>query len=80
MVNSVDPLERDGSTANAAWTIVSNLIAGIVLYGGIGWLLSLWLGHRAAFVAGGVLVGTALSLYLAHVRTSQGPGEPPAKR
>ena len=61
MVNSAEPLQRDGSTVNAAWTIISNLIAGIVLYGGIGWLLSLWLGHRAVFVAGGVLIGTALT-------------------
>jgi F0F1-type ATP synthase assembly protein I len=80
MANSVEPIQRDGSTANAAWMIISNLIAGIVLYGGIGWLLSLWLGHRAVFVAGGVLVGTALSLYLVHVRTSQGADEPPEKR
>ena len=80
MVNSAEPIQRDGSTVNTAWTIISNLIAGIILYGGIGWLLSLWLGHRAVFVAGGVLIGTALSLYLVHVRTSQEAGEPPGKR
>ena len=70
MANPVDGNERDRSTADAAWMIVSHTVAGVVVYGGIGWLLSLWLGHRSAFVAGGVLVGVALSLYLVHYRVS----------
>lgn len=43
-------------------------MAAILLYGGIGYLLGMWLGHRALFVAGGVLVGMALGLYLVHVK------------
>lgn len=49
---------------NAAWTISSRLIAGLVLYTGLGWLLSLWLGHRALLMAIGALVGLGLSYYL----------------
>lgn len=54
--------------------IISHLMAGIVLYGGIGWLLSLWLGHQAALVATGVIVGVALSLFLVHFRISASDG------
>ncbi len=68
MANAAERVERDRSTVDAAWLILSRLIAGIVLYGGIGWLLSLWLGHRAALVATGVIIGIALSLFLVYVR------------
>lgn len=51
--------------------IISHLLAGILLYGGIGWLLSLWLGHRGVLVAAGVILGSALSLYLVHVKVSR---------
>lgn len=71
MAGNVDRGERDRETADHAWMIVSHLLAGILLYGGIGWLLSLWLGHRAVLVASGVIVGSALSLYLVHVRISR---------
>ena len=74
MATSVDRAGQDRSTANAAWMIISRLMAGIVLYGGIGWLLSLWLGHQAALVATGVIVGVALSLYLVHTRIDAGDG------
>lgn len=56
------------ATADAAWMIVGHLLAGIVLYAGIGWLLSLWLGHRSLFIAGGALVGLGLSMYLVFTR------------
>lgn len=49
---------------------MSHLMAGIVLYGGIGWLLSLWLGHRSALIAIGVVVGAVLSTILVHTRIS----------
>lgn len=56
-----------------AITISSHLVAGILLYGGLGWLLSRWLGHEALFIAGGTLLGLALSLYLVHIRLRQMP-------
>ena len=71
MARNVDRGGRDREAADHAWMIVSHLLAGIVLYGGVGWLLSLWLGHRAVFVAAGVILGSALSLYLVHVRISR---------
>ncbi|TXH44685.1 MAG: hypothetical protein E6Q90_03095 [Actinobacteria bacterium] len=76
MATTGDGLERDRSTANEAWMSMSRIIAGILLYGGIGWLLSLWLGHRSALVAMGVVIGAALSLYLVHVRVSRSDAGP----
>ena len=49
---------------NAAWTISSRLIAGIVLYAGLGWLISQWWGNRPAFIAIGAFIGLGLSYYL----------------
>lgn len=39
-------------------------MAGLILYSGLGWLLSLWLGHQAVFMAIGALTGLGLSYYL----------------
>jgi F0F1-type ATP synthase assembly protein I len=55
---------RIESPTDTAWTITSKLIAGMVIYGGLGWLLSLWLGHSALFIAGGTLLGLAAAMYL----------------
>ncbi|MDA2987665.1 MAG: AtpZ/AtpI family protein [Actinomycetota bacterium] len=49
---------------NAAWTISSRMIAGIVLYAGLGWVISLWWGNRSALIAIGAFVGLGLSYYL----------------
>jgi ATP synthase protein I len=51
-------------TDDDAWAVVSHTVAGILLYGGLGWLLGTWLGHRPLFIAGGVLFGVALSLFM----------------
>lgn len=80
MANDADRDGGDRTTADSAWMIVSSLLAGIILYGGIGWLLGLWLGHQGAFVAAGVILGSALSLYLVHVRVSRLGGDIPTTR
>jgi F0F1-type ATP synthase assembly protein I len=51
-------------TDDDAWAVVSHTVSGILLYAGLGWLLGTWLGHRPLFIAGGVLVGVALSLFM----------------
>ncbi len=50
-----------------AWTVVSYLISGPLLYGGIGWLLDRWL-DQAWIMPVGVLVGMALALILVYLR------------
>jgi F0F1-type ATP synthase assembly protein I len=49
------------------WNVVSYLITGPVLFGGIGWALDAWLG-TSWLVAVGILGGMALSLYLVWFR------------
>lgn len=56
------------ATANTAWIIVSHLLTGILLYAGLGWLLSLWLGMAPLLIGAGALIGMFLSLYLVHRR------------
>jgi hypothetical protein len=36
----------------------------LILYTGLGFVLSLWLGHRSLFMAVGALIGLGLSYYL----------------
>jgi ATP synthase protein I len=59
---------RSTATANAAWSIVSYLMSGILVWGGVGWLLDRWRGGGPVFLPIGVLVGVAASTYLVHVR------------
>ena len=49
--------------SESAWTVVSRLIAGVILYAGIGWLLSIWLGHRDLLIAVGAMMGIGLAMY-----------------
>jgi ATP synthase protein I len=61
-----DPRIR--STYNAAWNIVSYLLSGILVWGGVGWLLDRWTGRDVLFFPIGVVVGVVAALYLVHVR------------
>lgn len=58
---SVDTNRR---MSDLAWANSSRLITGLVLYTGLGWLLSRWFGHQALFMAVGAMVGLGLSFYL----------------
>ncbi len=50
-----------------SWAVVGTLFAGVVVWGGIGWLIDLWL--DTTFVkAIGVLVGLATAIYLVVVK------------
>lgn len=64
----------------AAWATVSHLAAGIMLYGGIGWLLGRWLGNQRYFVAGGVLLGVALAMFMLFRRLESPRPEPETLR
>ncbi len=50
--------------SNSAWVNSSRLISGLILYTGLGWLLSRWVGHQALLMAVGAIVGLTLSYYL----------------
>jgi ATP synthase protein I len=58
--NSRRPREADG------WAIMSYMIAGMILYGGIGWLVGRWTGISVLFPVGmilGLALGIALIIY-----------------
>ncbi|GGL36278.1 hypothetical protein GCM10014719_41730 [Planomonospora parontospora subsp. antibiotica] len=58
--------EDDGRDfADAAWSIPSYILSGIILYGGGGWLLSRWTGV-AVFTPIGVIIGVVLAIYLVY--------------
>ena len=50
-----------------AWTALSHLLTGILLFGGIGWAVDALFDLRG-FTAAGLLVGAAASMYLIYVR------------
>lgn len=54
------------------WTISGSLLAGVLLYGGIGFLLDHWLGTPKVFTAIGMLLGAGLSTYLIYVKYGKG--------
>lgn len=49
------------------WAAVSHLLAGVILYGGIGWLVDQWLGTRG-FVGAGIVLGAAAGVWLVWLR------------
>jgi F0F1-type ATP synthase assembly protein I len=50
--------------SNSAWVNSSRLMSGLILYTGLGWLVSRWVGHQALLMAVGAIVGLGLSYYL----------------
>ncbi len=50
--------------SNSAWATSSRLMSGLILYTGLGWLLSRWVGHQALLMALGAMVGLGLAFYL----------------
>lgn len=56
-----------GRDAAAAWSVPGYLLAGMALYGGIGWLLDQWLG-TSWIVLVGLLTGSALAMYVIWLR------------
>ena len=53
-----------------AYAVISYLLSGVILYGGIGWLLDWWLG-TSGFVAAGIVLGAAAGVWLVWLRYSR---------
>ncbi len=45
------------------WAAFGYLVAGVLFYGFVGWLLSIWL-HAEFWIPVGILVGAAFGMYL----------------
>jgi ATP synthase protein I len=53
------PRESDG------WQILSYMLGGMILYGGIGWLISRWTGIAVLFPVGMILgIGLSVSMII----------------
>jgi F0F1-type ATP synthase assembly protein I len=63
MSDSPPEREPSGRGAEMVWSIIGTLVAGVLAWGGIGWLLDRWLGTRY-LVAVGIVVGMAGAFYL----------------
>jgi F0F1-type ATP synthase assembly protein I len=63
MSDSGPPREPSGRGADVVWSIIGTLVAGVLAWGFIGWLLDQWLGTRF-LVAVGIIVGMAGAMYL----------------
>jgi hypothetical protein len=63
MSESGPPREPPGRGGDVVWSVIGTLVAGVLAWGGIGWLLDRWLGTRF-LVAVGIIVGMAGAFYL----------------
>ena len=52
----------------AAWNVTGTLLAGIVVWGGLGYLIDRWVGLEWLFLPIGMLVGVGASIYSVYVR------------
>lgn len=55
-----------------AWSAVSYLVSGVVLWGGVGMWLDARLGIRPVLTIAGALIGNAAGIYLVYRRTQWG--------
>jgi ATP synthase protein I len=68
--DQVPPPAREGD----GWQILSYMLGGMALYGGIGWLVGKWTGISVLFPIG-MILGIGLSVALIIFRfTRSGPG------
>ena len=63
MSDSGPEREPSGRGAEMVWSIIGTLVAGVLAWGGIGWLLDRWLG-TGFLVAVGIMLGMAGAFYL----------------
>jgi F0F1-type ATP synthase assembly protein I len=53
--------------------VIGTLLAGIVVWGGVGWLLDLWLGFDRLFLPVGMVIGVGAAIYLIYIRYGRDP-------
>jgi F0F1-type ATP synthase assembly protein I len=63
------------ATSDDGWAVLSYLITGVFLYGGLGWLGDVLLG-TAFLLPVGLVFGAGLALYTIYLRYGQSPVPP----
>lgn len=64
MAGSPKPEEPAPPNAGVGWSVLSYLIAGMLVWGFVGWLIDRWLHLGGVAIAIGVVVGMAGGVYL----------------
>jgi ATP synthase protein I len=59
---------------STGWAITSTLVAGMVVWGGVGLLLDRLVGTSHVFLALGVILGAAGGTYIVYLRYGKGEG------
>ena len=74
------PAEPAGrpSGADVGWGITGTMLSGIIVWGGVGWLLDRWLETRF-FILVGTILGLTVAIYLIVVKYGA-VDQPPAAR
>lgn len=69
MTGSVRPAmgQSPSNGGGDPWNAFGYLVAGVAVYGFLGWLADRWL-HTSFLVAVGILVGAALGIYMTFAR------------
>jgi F0F1-type ATP synthase assembly protein I len=70
------PDRRDGawSGMGIGWAITSTLIAGILVWGGLGYLVDRLVGTERVFTVVGFILGAAGGIYLVYLRYGREDG------
>ena len=66
MVSEQKNFPNRKTTSDDPWAIVGRLISGILIYGGLGWLIGSWFNKVEMFVAAGSVLGIGLALYMTY--------------
>jgi F0F1-type ATP synthase assembly protein I len=57
----------------SAWTVLGYLVAGMAVYGGIGWLVDRWVGRTTIFLLIGAIVGLVVGIVMVLLRLRHQP-------
>jgi ATP synthase protein I len=60
------------SGVGIGWEIVSTLVAGMLVLGGLGYLLDRLIGIDAALTAVGIVLGAGVGIYIVYLRHGRG--------
>jgi ATP synthase protein I len=64
MAGNESPRRDEAHGANTGWAALGYLIAGIAVWGFVGWLIDRWVGTGGIAIAIGCIVGAAGGIYL----------------
>ncbi|TMK82076.1 MAG: hypothetical protein E6G47_01470 [Actinobacteria bacterium] len=60
---------------STGWTISAYLLSGILVWGGVGWLIDHLVGTPKVFTAIGMVLGAGLGVYLVYIRYGRGESD-----